>query len=721
VRRLQGVSRAGRLRFAIWIGFSLMHFLRLTAAAWAVAQAFSAQACDACGEDGADTTAAQTIVVTGSKDRDKSTLTQPDLASAKKAIETTAGGANVIDAASYRSGRVSTLADALGFSPGVVVQPRFGAEETRLSIRGSGAQRTFHGRGLKLMQDGVPLNLADGSFDFQAIEPLAARYIEVWRGANALQYGAGTLGGAINFVSPNGYNSDVFTARGEAGSFGYRRGLVSTGDVNGAFDHYLSLSAFAQDGFRAHARQDTQRAFANLGYSLDANLETRFYLGAVKSRSELPGSLTWAQLQADPRQANPGSVSGDQRRDIDWLRLSNKTVLQQGSERFEFFVFANAKKLFHPIFQVLDQDNRDIGAELRFASDAPVDGRRNRVVLGLAPAQGRTEEDRWVNTGGQRGARTNQSEQRSKSLAFYVENQHHLNEQWVFVAGLQHQKASRRLNDLFIANTGSDTVSESFHLRYEGSSPRIGLRWQAAPTVQWFANLSGSFEPPSFGELSGGVSPVLNRAQRGNTAEIGTRGELHGTRWDVALYHARLKDELLQVGTNVANAPITINAERSRKSGLEAGASGTAWHTEAGALQWRGTLTWQHFRLDGDPTFGNRRLPGLSGVLARAELGWRFGAQSLAPDLVASVNAQHVGRHAVDFAHTVFSPAHSLVGVKLAQDIGPRWSWFVEGRNLADKRHASTTGIVRNANGQDVAQFLPGDGRSVYAGLTFKL
>jgi len=58
----------------------------------------------------------------------------------------------------------------------VFVQPRYGSEESRLSIRGSGLQRTFHGRGLKLLQDGVPLNLADGGFDFQAVEPLVSRY-----------------------------------------------------------------------------------------------------------------------------------------------------------------------------------------------------------------------------------------------------------------------------------------------------------------------------------------------------------------------------------------------------------------------------------------------------------------------------------------------------------------------------------------------------------------
>ena len=83
------------------------------------------------------------------------------------------GGATVVDSKTYKTGRSSTPQDALGLATGVFVQPRFGAEESRLSIRGSGIQRTFHGRGLLLMQDGAPINLADGSFEGQASEAQA--------------------------------------------------------------------------------------------------------------------------------------------------------------------------------------------------------------------------------------------------------------------------------------------------------------------------------------------------------------------------------------------------------------------------------------------------------------------------------------------------------------------------------------------------------------------
>ena len=93
--------------------------------------------------------------------------------------------------------------------PGVFVQPKWG-EDSRLSIRGSGLSRNVHGRGVQLLMDGViPITTADGGSDFQEIDPTAYRYIEVYKGANALRYGANQLGGAINFVMPTGYDADL--------------------------------------------------------------------------------------------------------------------------------------------------------------------------------------------------------------------------------------------------------------------------------------------------------------------------------------------------------------------------------------------------------------------------------------------------------------------------------------------------------------------------------
>jgi iron complex outermembrane receptor protein len=48
-------------------------------------------------------------------------------------------------------------------------------------------------------------------------------------------------------------------------------------------------------------------------------------------------------------------------------------------------------------------------------------------------------------------------------------------------------------------------------------------------------------------------------------------------------------------------------------------------------------------------------------------------------------------------------------------------SFFVEGRNPSNTKYGATTGVIATANGQDSAQFWPGDGRSVYAGIEWRM
>jgi len=136
-----------------------------------------------------------TVQVTGRVD----SLTQGSIDSAKEMVKAIPGGASVVDLNQVREGRQSTWTDSLGLAPGVFIQDRFGSEEARLSIRGSALSRTYHSFGTKVMQDGVPINYADGFFDMQTVDPNASRYVEVLRGPNATTYGANTLGGAINF------------------------------------------------------------------------------------------------------------------------------------------------------------------------------------------------------------------------------------------------------------------------------------------------------------------------------------------------------------------------------------------------------------------------------------------------------------------------------------------------------------------------------------------
>jgi iron complex outermembrane receptor protein len=632
----------------------------------------------------------------------------PSIEAARERIGTTPGGANIVDAGQYKEGRVSTLSDALQFSPGVFVASRFGAEEARLSIRGSGLQRTFHMRGIQLLQDGVPLNLADGSADFQAVEPLSTRYVEVYRGANALQFGATTLGGAVNFVSPSGLASPPLAARVEAGSFGYRRAQVAVAGMSDTLDWFIAGSAFHQKGFRDHSRQDTQRISGNLGWQITDAVETRFFMHAVKTDSELPGALTKAEMNASPRRADPAAITGDQHRDFDLLRLSNKTTIQfDPARRVEIGGFYSYKSLFHPIFQVLEQESDDYGLSARYIHDGNLLGNRNQLIVGTSLIQGTLDDDRFRNVGGQPGARTGEARQRSRSVSVFAENQHYLLPSTALIVGAQAVEARRRLNDRFLAD-GDNSVDRT----YRRVSPKVGARHELTPEIQVYGNVSGSYEPPSFGELAGGVNVTPVDAQRARTAEIGSRGVLRpgwgNLRWDVSLYHARVKDELLALN-GPGGIPLgTTNADRTIHQGIEAGMEADV------GRQWTVRLNYQlnDFRFDGDRVYRDNRLAGVPRQFATGELLYKTDN-----GLYLGPNVRLASSTWVDHANTLRAAGYGIVGFKIGQRVSKHVSWFVDARNLADKIYAATTGVIADARGADSRQFYPGDKRSLYAGV----
>lgn len=642
------------------------------------------------------------VTVIGQRSR-----SSPGIDAARAELARVPGGVSVVSNEEFEHARASNLRDVFALTPGVFVQPRFGAEEARLSIRGSGLQRTFHMRGINLLQDGVPITLADGSADFQAVEPMALAYVEVLRGANALEFGSTALGGAINFVSPSGYNAAAFRPRLEVGSFGYRRALAGVSGVRGAADYFLSASAYSQDGFREWSRQQNHRLFGNAGFRLREGLETRFFIAAVQSDSQLPGAVTKADLLRDPRRANAGNVSGRHKRDFDLYRLANRTVFTSGSRQVELSAAFSHKDLTHPIFQVLRQRSNDYSAGIRYLDELAVAGRANRIILGLRQTWNAVDDDRFANRAGEAGDRTAHSRQHSRNVTAYAQDELAVLDHWTLIAGVQWTHSTRAYRDLFLSDG-----EQSLRATYQHVSPKLGFLWR--PDARWsvFGNVSDSFEPPSFGELSGTPRAEPLRSQAARTLELGTRGEAGRVRWDVALYAANVRNELLSLNTPDGQPLGTVNAARTVHRGVEAGVDIDL----TDSLSWRSAYLLSDFRFDDDPVYANRQLPGIPGHFLRGELVWRVQA----PWTLALSCELSPEEYPVDMANSLFAEPYAIWGMRLTRDLERGLSWFIEGRNLANRKYAATTGVIADARGLDGPQFLPGDARAVYFGVDWR-
>ncbi len=668
---------------------------------------------------------------------DEASLTVPSLETRRKELATIPGGAEVIDAeTTFKRGRANNLKDALDFAPGVYIQPRFGADEARLSIRGSGVQRTFHGRGLWLLQDGVPLNLADGGFDFQSTEPLAVSRIEVYRGANALEYGGTTLGGAINLISMTGHDAAPLAARFSFGSFATAHAQLSSGIVAGPFDAYVSLSHLSQSGFREHSRQSSQRLFANLGYRINPNLETRFHFTYIQTDSELPGNLTWQQLETDPRQAQRNAmmkrfdnVDSNWKRDYSLFRIANTTTFEQDDHRLSLSTFWTYKDLDHPILFVIDQLSNDFGFNLRYDYSGDLFGHRNKLTLGALPTWGITQDNRYANLLGNRGAKISDNEQIANNWNLYFQNQFHLRENLSLLIGTQVTYASRHNRDHFPVTVGDP--DNSSRQEWWGFSPKLGLLWEVTPNTQAYLNVSRSFEPPSFGELTvpvNGAGGLIGlKAQEATTLELGTRGREGRFAWDLSLYRSWVDHELMEYEV-LPGVSQTVNANETIHQGIEAMfevdllrhlAVARPQKDEATSfdrLFLRQLYLFNDFRFRNDPVFGDNPLPGLPQHYYRAELVYEHPC-----GFYAGPNVEWVPqKYNVDSANTLHAKPYATLGFKAGYRTKRGISLFFEARNLTDKKYAATTGVIHTASAFNTNQFLPGDGRAFYGGIEWR-
>ena len=660
--------------------------------------------------------------------------TLPDLESARARIQQTPGGVGIVDAEDYRDGRVSTLTDALAAATGVFAQTRFGAEEARLSIRGSGLQRIYHGRGLLMLQDGVPTNTPDGEFEAQLFEPMALRYMEVYRGANAFQFGATTLGGAINMVSLSGRDAPGFFGRVEAGSFGYRRAGFGLGTAWERGDALITATESYQDGYRDHSQQNTQRVSANVGLDLGGGLRTRFFFTGVNSESELPGSLSYATARMRPRAADPDTISQDWKRDVQYYRVANRTTytFKPGTE-LEISTYASTRHIFHPITNfvgAIDTNTTDYGLYARMQQSGHLAGMPNTLRYGVYANQGDGSDDRFVNNGGRPdfSQRLAGAKLRSSNMGVFVEDQLNPTERLSLFGGGTWVRSRRELADGFFGSNMAgpprpgippfiplapdpDPQNDSLDKTYDRWIPRLGAKYAVTPAIDVFANWSGSFEPPSFFEAA---ATLPNRAQRGNTFEVGTRaaGSLGQVRaaWDLALYRADLRGELLELNFN--GAAQTVNADKTIHQGLEAGVV-----LGIGAFDWRTNLLWNDFKFDGDAQLGNNRLAGLPEAIVNTELRWNGPAHLyVAPSVLASTSTW------IDHANTLKAPGYALLNLRVGQRQPDGWGWFVEGRNLLDHRYIASSGVIMDARVPftNLSQFNPGEGVAVFAGIEFR-
>ncbi len=632
------------------------------------------------------------------------------LAAARAFAEARPGNVDLVPIEEFGDRYAVSLRDALAMTPGVVMQPSFG-EDGRLSVRGSGLSNNMHLRGVELILNGVPLNAADGFGDYQEMDLLFASHVTVLKGANAFRAGTAALGGAIevDYATPESVDA-AYSLRAEGGSFGTARVNARAAQDFGRVDALVAGTWQRQDGFRDHAEQRNERLYANLGFDWSEAVETRVGVLYSDIDQELSGSLSLADALANPTMANPASVAQDHQRDVIGKRVFTTTRFDLGGDGSILVGGSFAKKeLYHPVPVFLLQDSKDYTGFARYEGGGDFFGVPAKWTFGMRYRRTDLDGRVFLNFAGAQGPLIGSSAQLSAAIEGYGEFRAEFMPRVEAIVGLNYVRTTRDYDDNL-------NDAEDARIVFRQASPHLGLLWRPGGTVSFFANVAASYEPPTFSDLTqaGVAGFVPLEAQDAMTYEIGARGAFGRLAFEAAYYSASIQGEFVSFAADPLIPAPVFNAGDTVHRGVELyGRLALIEDWNGVSVSPRIAYSWNDFKFDDDPVYGDNRLAGLPTHIGRAEIEVAYRGFRIAPNVYFQT-----GESFVDYANVLEAPGYLLAGVEASYEIAPGAALFLEARNLGDRGYVLNYSTIADASlAANLNLFTPGEGRAVFAGL----
>ena len=614
-------------------------------------------------------------------------------------------GVTVITADDIRKSASSNLGDILAQFGLLQVRDLAGTQNPQLDLRGfgvTGDQNTL------VLLDGMRINEPDLESTQLSTIPLdSIERIEIVRGGGAVLYGAGATGGTINVVTRDGRPGETRAqVLGRAGGYGTEEARATLERYGETLGGGLVASYEDTKGYRANSRYRQRNAAGRLEARLpDARAYVR--LGLDEQRARLPGSLTEAEIRADPRQTNTpddwrerdgAHVLLGGSRDIGMHRLSADLGYRQRNTKSFFAAFGGF---------FTDTDSSVWSFTPRAKMVVSGWGRQHDLVVGA-------DLDRWdyrtlsaaspADTGSPFSRRGGEQD----DVALYAQASVWLAANTRAVLGARSQRVAQRLVEEVFPQ---DDRREAHRLNaYEAALRQsLGAGWSA------YAKYGTSFRVANFDENACFFPPCAARLLEPQTArstELAAEYERGALGVRGSVYHIDLENEIYFSPLVFAN----INLAPTRRRGAELEA---VWRATS-ALELRAGLALQQARFRsgtyGGVDVSGKTVPLVPEVLASAGASWTY-----APRSRLNVNLRHVGRQRFDndqantFARQ--QPEYTLVDAKLEQRLAPRWDVALEVRNLFDRRYFS----YGAATAPDSFSALPAPGRAAYASVAWRL
>lgn len=616
------------------------------------------------------------------------------------------------------------LDESLVAIPGLFFQNRYNfAQDLRISIRGFGARANFGIRGIQIFADDIPLTMPDGQGSVDSIDLGSAQQIEVIRGPFSAVYGAAS-GGVIDIKTEDGPATPIISGRVNLGSYGFRQAQIKAGGQFGQLNVLANFSATRLDGYRDHADFENRLVNSKFRYEFSENARLSVVFNAIDSPlADDPGALNATEVEQNRRQAAPRNLLFNAGESLDQqsLGLAYRQQIGGNQELMLRNYYVNRQFNSSQPYNInsngqggnIDLSRKFAGLGGSYSWDTPLGDHDNRVVVGIDYDALRDLRKRFVNDNGVAGDLTTHQDEDVTTTAVYLQDVLEVSDAVSLTLGGRYDNVEYRVSD----RTPND---QSGQRRFTEFSPLAGINWAVRESVNLYANIAGSFDPPATTELANpfgptGFNPLLD-PQTATNYEVGLKGLVKGrVRYELALFHIRVKDEIVPYELEGSGQSFFQNAGKTTHDGLEASVSMELLQ----GLTVTATYTFSDFTFDefqglGGVRYDGNQIPGVPQQLFNLDFYWTH-----ATGIFAGFDLLYVGSFYADNGNTVETDDYIVSNMRA----GYRWAggnWvfepFIGVNNLFNEKYMDNIRL----NASFGRYYEPAPERNAYAGVSLR-
>lgn len=539
------------------------------------------------------------------------------------------------------------LSEALSSLPGIYVSND--RNYSYLGVRGFNRPGDYNSRVL-LLTDGARRN--DALYD-QAhvgnespVEIDWVKRLEFVYGPASAVYGANALYGIANAVMLEGgdVNGARLTADVTSGQ-GRRIGLVAGRQIDSELDWFFGFSAYTARGKDLYFASFDDGLNDGWARGLDGERYQKAHGKLRLGNWRLTGNLSWREknLPNAPYETTfglPGTRTVDQH---SLLELAYDGLLANGWQQ-QFRAFQGAYRYDGDYRYAGQLTNRDQGRALWLGGDYRLSMtllETHKLMWGVEGQWNRQLDQKNFDL----SALSNNldSQQLSRVLGIFVQDEWRLHERWLLNLGVRHDK----------------------HSEFSGiTSPRAALIYQPDSALTLKAMAGGAYRAPNAYERfydDGGASQKANPAllpERIRSAELAANFRVGPAgRLGISIYRNDMSNMIDQLQDPADGLHLFVNQARVQATGMELSAE-QRWGS---GHRLRGSFTRQHSRLaDGSELGNSPRALGKLVVSAPLASGWVLAGQWQGMSSRRSLSSRVPGAAVVNL--TVTSPRLGRLG-----------------------------------------------------------